>query len=503
MFTYSSFASNTAIAPQSSDYKVFVNGQEIPVYACRISAYPFNRWWPNHQRQQNQSEVVSFVNLIADQEIDVTVLPQTKTDFSRVMIKPYSKGVTPTKDGGAISFSLKQHGGYALCLDDYHGMLYVFFGKPVPCENPAAVTHYFGAGVHHAGKIELHDNESVYLEKDAFVYGCLYAENAQNVHVYGNGVFCDSQEERAEKSCYEPSTNGNVKFYDCNHIKLQGVGFMDSAIWSINLFHCLDVEIDAINVFGQWRYNTDGIDIVNCKRVTIKNSFVHSFDDSITIKGIDKYAFEDNTDMLFENCALWCDWGKTCEIGLETTCMEYKNITFRDCDVLRGGNTACDIQNGDCTEVHHITFENIRLELESFYTPEVLQESDDHVYTATDQRTETRLFSCSNRRYRGIGIYVGAMKNETAVLDEARKPGHPLYAGVHDVLVKDVTIYADERIMAGDGTKCAILYLRNDVEGSEYQNLVVENVTLNGRRLSKDDMKLVFPDTDGSALLVR
>ena len=29
--------------PISGDYKVYVNGQEIPVYTCRISAYPFNR----------------------------------------------------------------------------------------------------------------------------------------------------------------------------------------------------------------------------------------------------------------------------------------------------------------------------------------------------------------------------------------------------------------------------------------------------------------------------
>jgi hypothetical protein len=48
------------------------------------------------------------------------------------------------------------------------------------------------------------------------------------------------------------------------------------------------------------------------------------------------------------------------EIGLETECREYSNITFRHCHVLRGGNTTCDIQNGDCAEVHHITFEDMK-----------------------------------------------------------------------------------------------------------------------------------------------
>ena len=28
--------------PISKDYRVFINGEEIPVYTCRISKYPFN-----------------------------------------------------------------------------------------------------------------------------------------------------------------------------------------------------------------------------------------------------------------------------------------------------------------------------------------------------------------------------------------------------------------------------------------------------------------------------
>ena len=63
--------------------------------------------------------------------------------------------------------------------------------------------------------------------------------------------------------CYENYTNGNLKFYDCKDVTVEGVLLRDSAIWCVNLFHCENVLIDNIKVFGQWKYNTDGLDIVN------------------------------------------------------------------------------------------------------------------------------------------------------------------------------------------------------------------------------------------------
>ena len=78
--------------------------------------------------------------------------------------------------------------------------------------------------------------------------------------------------------------------------------------------------LDNIKVFGQWRYNTDGIDIVNSQNITVKNTFVHSFDDTICIKGIDRYIHADCEYILVENCVLWCDWGRCCEFGFETAC---------------------------------------------------------------------------------------------------------------------------------------------------------------------------------------
>jgi hypothetical protein len=483
--------------PKSKDYKVYVNGREVPVYACRISAYPFNTWWPGYQRPVDQSEIASYVNLVSDEEIEITVEPLTKTAYERIMIKPYAKNILYSKQGEKIVFTLKENGGYILELDDYHGMLYIFNNKPCPCEAPENITYYFGKGVHFPGKIVLHSNESIYLEKDALVYGCVFAEDAENIRIYGNGVLDDSTEERISQHCYESYANGNLKFYDCNRVRIEGVGLVNSAIWCVNLFHCIDVEIDGINVFGQWRYNTDGVDIVNCRNITLKNSFVHSFDDTVTVKGIDRYREECNTDILIENCVLLCDWGKTMEIGLETECREYSRITFRDCHVVRGGNAACDIQNGDCATVHDITFENISIELESFYTKEQLQRSPEQIYEKKDTVGISNLLAVTNQRFRESYAFLNVGSGDLS------EKGQPHYAAVRNIRVKNVSIYADEKIVSAYGNECVRISVSNVIPTTKYADISVENIWLNGQRIFGDDMNISINGCEDSVLTVK
>lgn len=502
MVSYSMFqnAAEVREIPSSKEYKVYINGQEIPVYACRISKYPFNTWWPGHQRQINQTELVSFVNLVSDEEVKVEVEPLTKVAYQRVMVKPYFKGVETERVGDKVVFTLKENGGYVFELDDYHGLLYIFNNKPILCENPENVTYYFGKGVHYAGKIILKSNESIYIDKDAFVYGCIYANKAENLHIYGNGIFDDGVEERINANCYTMYPNGNVKFFDCNNIKIEGVGFTNSAIWCVNIFHCFDVDIDGIKAFGQWRYNTDGIDIVNSQRITIRNSFIHSFDDAITVKGIDDYADTSNTDILVENCVLWCDWGKTCEIGLETMCREYDNITFRNCDILRAGNTALDIQNGDCAEVHDILFENIRIEFDGCYTPYVLQLSDDDKYNMQDQLEVAEIVSFGNPRFREMDMYAGLCLPDFSI---GLKKGDKEYASIRDITVRDITVYADDRVMREKGEKGMVIKVVNGIQTSNFKNINVENITLNGKRLKADEITIKLDGVDKKALTVK
>lgn len=148
MFSYSEFKHDYELShfryiePISDDYRVFLNGEEIPVYTCRISKFPFNRIWPGFQRPIDQSEQASYVNIVSDEEITLEVIVRRK--YEKILIKPYSKNIEFSDEGGKASFSLRENGQFVLQADSYHHCLYIFNSKPIAAPKKDEVTHFFG-----------------------------------------------------------------------------------------------------------------------------------------------------------------------------------------------------------------------------------------------------------------------------------------------------------------------------------------------------------------------
>lgn len=468
--------------PISSDYRVLVNGEEAKVYTCRISAYPFNRIWPGYQRSVDQTAKASYVNIVSDEEVELEVL--AGFEHGKLKLKPASCGIEYETDNEKIRFKLKKQGFYVLQSEDYEHCLYIFNNKPIAEPDREGVTYYFGPGIHFPGKIKLNSNESVYVSENALVYGCFFAENAENIHIFGNGIIDDSHEERTGNYCYEEYINGNLKFYDCTDLRIEGIGMQNSALWCLNFFGCKNAVVDGIKIFGQWRYNTDGIDIVNSSDITVKNSFVHSFDDTITVKGIDRYCNLDNVNISVDGCVLWCDWGKCCEIGIETACREYKNISFTNCDILRGGFAALDISNGDVAEISDITFENINVEFNGYDTAPQFQENDDMVYTNKNTIYIPYLFQARNTRFRNPGAMASWGLSEMAEFD---LDGIKKYT-IHDVKVKNINVFYDDKLLSEDGMPLIQMHIKSTVDGAEFYNFDISDIKVNGRVIPNEEI---------------
>ena len=452
----------------NEDYIVTINDQLCEVRECRVSAIPFNRVWPGRQRDFSQSESAGFIYFSADEEVTLRVVSKKK--FDSAVIRPLSKGIKAEVEGETIVFTLKEQGSYILELDDEHNALHIFYNPIKAYMGAESATYYFGPGMHFPGVISVRDNDSVYIDEEAIVFGSINSTGAKNVRIFGGGILDNSCEERITEHCYENFTKGTMRLYDCDNITIEDVIMMNSSTWILALFDCNHITIDNVKIVGHWRYNTDGIDIVNTSNVIIKNSFVRSFDDTITIKGIyDHPASIEN--ILVENCVLWCGWGNNCEIGIETQAPEYRNIIFKNCDLVHSSGPSLAVINGSCAAVHQITFENMNVEYQKSTHPDVYQESEEQIYDGYGKTGVPYLISISNPPY--------AIRTRNT--NGAIRKVSSVFGKIYDVRFKNIYVFIEDEV-----PKPKINITSYD-ENTKIQEIIIENVYVNGNKQDEWD----------------
>ena len=383
--------------PTSDDYAVSLDGTSVEVRACRESRIPFNRVWPGRQRPLDQTERASYLAFEAEGPVSCRVVP--KHSFAKAVVRPLSKGLKPTVVDGSISFTIPKPGYYVLETDGPHKALHVFMEPPRDFPERNAATLSYGPGMHMAGLVRLKDHDRVYIDRDAIVFGCFTGENVKDVKIFGHGVIDGRVCERVFEGCYSPLQLSCLRFHGSRDITVDGPILMDSPNWVLAFFGCEDVDVRHVKIVGQWRYNTDGIDICNSRRVAVRDSFVRSFDDTISIKGIPPLKDLPVEDVTVERCVLWCGWGKTIEPGVETWAPYYRNVRFSDCDLIRNAHSALNISAGGTAVMENFLFDDIRVEMQTDNQPMVYHGSDGQKYDGDGRKSFPRLVKIDNTHY--------------------------------------------------------------------------------------------------------
>ena len=362
----------------SEFYEVTVDGISAPVYACRVSAEPFNQVWPGYQRPLDQTELAGFAYWDMDGPASVEVRSQRPVET--VVVRPSALGIEPRVEGDRITFELDRPRHLVVEVNGPHHALHLF-ASPPEAEAPAPDAEgvrYFGPGVHRPGRITLASNETVYIAAGAVVYGSIHATGARNIAVRGRGIIDQAPFERGQGG-------GAIRFTDCSDVAIEGVVMRDPDVWCCSLFGCSDALIADVKLVGLWRYNADGIDICNSRDVTVRDCFVRSYDDAIVLKGLEfgQNSLDDRpvTNVQVSRCTIWCDWGRALEIGAETCAPEFADITFEDCDIVRTTHIAMDIQHGDRALVRNVRFADIRVEMEAPNPRPQMQQSPEDRYS--------------------------------------------------------------------------------------------------------------------------
>ena len=393
-------------------YRVRVNGVETTLQTARVSAYPFNRRWPGHQRGIEQTELINFLWMEADEPLFFEIKP--RNPFETVEVRPKPLGIKAEKsEDGWVRFAVKSPAYFTVEPYGRRDALHVFI-DPVSqytIDKKGEKVLYFGKGENDVGVIHLESNQTLFLDEGAVVYACVRAKDAKNIKIIGRGILDNSRNK--EKILFESNEENNavaisnavrehtVQLEYCTDIEIEGITIRDSLVYNVRPIGCENLNISNIKIIGNWRYNSDGIDMHNCVNVCIENCFIRTFDDCICVKGLDCFydgdveaavraamyrsgkSYDTFKRVRVRNCVLWNDWGKCLEIGAETRAEEICDVIFEDCYVIHLMGRAMDCMNVDYANVHDITWRNISVELDTpMYSPQI-QRRDEQTYDFT------------------------------------------------------------------------------------------------------------------------
>lgn len=375
-------------------YSVFINDKPAKLEKIRVSLYPFNRNWPGFQRPLDQTEVTAFASF--DLEGEARVAVECEFDFEEVVIRPLSLGIRPEISGRTVRFSITKPCQPVVEFDGISGALHLFANPPEKCPVPTENILYFGKGEHDAGTIVLKSGQTVYIDEGATVYGQIYGIDVENVRIIGKGIL-DHSRVKAENSVedsgfIDPLRPSPILIEYSKDIEIRDIIIRDPCFLALRPVACENVHIDNVKILGNWRYNSDGMDLLNCRHALVENCFVRSFDDSFCIKGFvgclfDKQdhhngkVYDVSEDVVFRNCVAFNEWGKAFEIGIDLCATEVRNCRFENCDVIHAVAPALEICNADFAHVHDIVFDDIRVEYGKTSHRPIYQHTDDQVYT--------------------------------------------------------------------------------------------------------------------------
>ena len=392
-----------------TDYTVKINGKAVALDTARVSAVPFNRRWPGHQRGIEQTELINFVSLETDEPLNFEIKP--KNPFKNVIIRPLSLGIEPeVSEDGVISFTLDKNAYFTVEPYGRNNALHIF-ADPISAydiDKNSEDVIYYGTGEHDVGVINLIRNQTLFFDEGAVVYACVRAMDAENIKIIGRGILDNSHNK--EEILFEYNAENNdcaidnakrehtVQIEYCTNIEIDGITIRDSLVYNIRPIGCENLHISNVKIIGCWRYNSDGIDMHNCIDVLIENCFIRTFDDSICVKGFDcNYegnvkdevrkaiyrngkAYDVFKNVVVKDCVIWNDWGKCLEIGAETRAEEITNIVFENCSIIHVTGSVLDCYNIDYADVHDVIYSNIDVEYDDIIMEASIQSNDDERY---------------------------------------------------------------------------------------------------------------------------
>lgn len=328
---------------KSKYYSCISNGKEVAVYEFGPGGV----------------ENICLANIYkkGKQKIIITVPEEIKT----FCILPKSAGIAGKAEGNTLSFTARGRKKLHIQVNDLP-FLELTTDEPEKKTSQKAkeATYYYAPGEHFAGTLQLKSGDKVRIDEGAIVHADIRGEG-DHIDIRGRGIL-----------------HGTILLQNCDQLHVSDIAVCNSAnLWTNTLICCTHSSYKNVKVFSCGvPVSQDGINPVACKDFCIEDCFIRSVDDCIAIKS---FVADKNGDMGTRNihvshCVMvgWrCADGVT--MGFELNGGEVKDILIEDCDILKadgggrtGGHSAFSIVCDGAANVHHITYDNLRIGLDIY-----------------------------------------------------------------------------------------------------------------------------------------
>jgi len=355
---------NLPTAYKSTDFAVTAEGSQVAVYNAGSNIRGNN---------------VSYGSFEMTGSVSVSITPNF--NFSSYQLVPRSLGLSSTRSGNTITFTLDKPSHVTLVLDDnYQGkVIHLFADAPdtnIPSPTDPNVI-YYGPGYHNlsgsgSSPIILTSNKTLYIAPGAVVRGRIRAYEASNITVRGRGILIHDTVVNDNHGTITMAMNF------VNQVTIKDIIVNNNtASWTSAVHGSSDVNVTNYKGISPKFASSDGFDINSSHDITFNGNFIRSADDSIAIKGLSDQSEPSKALPVYNigiyNTQLWSDANNAIGIGAETFAAYYQNIRFQNMDVLYNlddpmhpdilkDRSAINIFALEATHFSDIVFEDIRVE---------------------------------------------------------------------------------------------------------------------------------------------
>jgi hypothetical protein len=348
-------------------------------YTVKVKA-PGGRWQDlyeyNVKVDLNKPQDASMVYFDFSGAVEVSVR-KNNGDVRSVRIRPAVDGIRPKIKGNTVYFRLTQPRKLSIEFDGDRLHNLHLLANPLESDRPQAGDPdviYFGPGVHQlpapqvepsqsghpavppTGVLEIPSGKTVYIAGGAIVRGRLLLDHVHDVKIMGRGIL-------------EQSDNA-IEVDHSSRVSIEGLVVIDPTHYTLQCGESDHLEVRNLKTFSAAPWS-DGIDMMSCSDVQIRDVFLRTSDDCIAIYAHRWGFYGDSRNIRVSDAVLWADIAHPMTIGVHGDSANpdtIEDVEFHDIDVLEHDERNPDYQGsmaidaGDSNLVRNVIYSDIRID---------------------------------------------------------------------------------------------------------------------------------------------